>query len=125
MNSKKKAGRQAELFARNYLKKHGLILIEQNYYCRKGEIDLIMQDDTHLVFIEVKFRSNESHGSGADAVTYQKQQKIISAARHYLYQNKLTESVCSRFDVISMTLHKRLIKKTYDIQWLKNAFNLN
>lgn len=125
MNSRKQAGQQAELFAKNYLKKQGLTPIAQNYYCRKGEIDLIMQDDAHLVFVEVKFRSNENHGSGADAVTYQKQQKIISAARYYLHQHKLTESVCSRFDVISMTLHKRLLKDSYDIQWFKNAFDLN
>lgn len=117
-------GKQTEAAAKKFLLQQGLRFIEENYFCRKGEIDLIMQDKQQLVFIEVKFRRNNSHGSGAEAVTLQKRLKIISAARHYLHQHHLTEVISCRFDVVSLnpTSNKRA---PFNIEWLANAFDLN
>lgn len=116
-------GRQAEAAAKVFLLTKGLKAVEENYHCRQGEIDLIMYDGDQLVFVEVKYRTNNRHGSGFDAVTYQKRQKIIYAARHYLHRHSLSETCSSRFDIISMspknTLHAIA---PYTIHWLKNAF---
>jgi putative endonuclease len=116
-------GKKAETAAKEFLIQQGLSIVEENYYCRQGEIDLIMRDDKQLVFVEVKYRRNTRHGSGADAVSFHKQQKIIYAARHYLHKHNLTETCSSRFDIASMSPANTLTTTTpFTIHWLKNAF---
>lgn len=113
-------GDKVERFVEAYLKKQGLKTIERNFYSRYGEIDLIMQDQKHLVFIEVRFRANTSHGSGAESVNYVKQQKIIKTAHFFLQQAKKYQQLDCRFDVVSVTL----TNKSLSADWLKNAFQL-
>lgn len=111
-------GNEAELLACNYLQQHGLKLICKNYRTKQGELDLIMEDDRMLVFIEVRLRHNPLYGSGAETVTRSKQDKLIKAALYYLQQNPTYASWPNRFDVVSiasMTQHP-------DIEWIKNAF---
>lgn len=115
MPNKECKGKHAEQQARYYLQRQGLIFIMENYYCRQGEIDLIMQDADQLVFVEVKYRKTSIYGSGAEFVTPQKQRKIIYTARHYLHQHKLTEQYSSRFDIVSI--------EPASIQWIKSAFD--
>ncbi|HSI27811.1 MAG: YraN family protein [Methylophilus sp.] len=91
-------GIAAEAAAARFLKQQGLILVEQNYSCRFGEIDLIMRDQQSLVFVEVRLRSNLKFTSAADSIHPHKQQKLIRAAQHYL-QNLASSSPC-RFDVV-------------------------
>lgn len=124
MLNTKTIGKTAEIAAKKFLQEQGLRLVEENYFCRKGEIDLIMRDDQQLIFIEVKFRRNNHHGSGAEAVTIQKRLKIISTARHYLHQHNLTEAISCRFDVVSINPTSNQ-HKPFAIQWLRNAFDLN
>lgn len=111
----KKTGSLAEDLACNYLSKQGLTLVSRNYYCRLGEIDLIMRDKSYLVFIEVRYRNNSSFGSGAESVTLSKQAKLIKTAQFYLQQKKLIDKISCRFDVIS-------VKDREKIEWIKNAF---
>ena len=61
-------GTIAENKARQYLEKHGLKFVEKNYRCRNGEIDLVMQDKNELVFVEVRYRKNDSYGSALDTI---------------------------------------------------------
>jgi len=77
-------GQKAEQEALNFLKQQGLKLITQNYYCRQGEIDLVMSDQQTLVFIEVRYRKSHHYGSSAESVTINKQKKIIHTAVLYL-----------------------------------------
>jgi putative endonuclease len=124
MPNTKTVGKKAEVAAKLFLQHQGLRFIEGNYYCRKGEIDLIMQDAQQLVFIEVKFRRNHYHGSGAEAVTHQKRLKIISAARHYLHQHHLTEIISCRFDVVSINPTSNSCSP-FNIEWIQHAFDLH
>ncbi|HHT0594585.1 TPA: YraN family protein [Legionella anisa] len=108
-------GRIAEEKALAYLKKHGLELITKNYTCRLGEIDLIMRDKEHLVFIEVRSRVSMQFGGGIASVTYAKRQKILKTAAYYMLQHQ-THNHALRFDVVSIDGKSALIN------WIKDAF---
>lgn len=113
-------GRQAELLACQFLQKNKLKLVVKNYHCRRGEIDLIMQDKQILVFVEVRYRKNKRFGSALESVNTQKQAKIILTAEHYLQQN--TPSFLGyRFDVIAISP----TQQSHEITWVKDAFQLN
>lgn len=109
-----------EKLALTYLKKQGLVLLEQNYHCRFGEIDLVMRDNAAVVFIEVRFREKSEFGFAFDTVDKRKQQKLIKTAQLYLLQHELYEQVSSRFDVISATIQQNKPK----LQWIRNAFQV-
>lgn len=107
-------GSDAEAIALKHLKKHGLVLIDQNFRCRFGEIDLIMSESETLVFIEVRYRRNSHYGSPIESVTNAKQEKVRTTAQHYLLKNNIGESRPTRFDVIGIVPN--------EIAWIKNAF---
>ena len=111
-----KHGAQAEQLAAQYLQQQGLKLIVQNYRGRFGEIDLIMQDRTTLVFIEVRLRRNADFGGAAASINARKQQRIIRTAQQYLAS--LARTPACRFDAVLMDDMKR-----ENLQWLKNAFD--
>ena len=112
-------GRHTENLACNYLKLQKLTLLESNFHSKHGEIDLIMFDNKCYVFIEVKYRKNDSFGGGFAAVNTAKQNKIKRCAQSYLQQKKLNEfNTECRFDII--TLIGSL--ETPKITWIKNAF---
>jgi putative endonuclease len=111
-----KHGAQAEQLAAQYIQQQGLKLIVQNYRCRLGEIDLIMQDGTTLPFIEVRLRSNANFGGAAASIDVRKQQRIIRTAQQYL-ANPVRTPPC-RFDAILLQ-----VMRGHTMQWLKNAFD--
>lgn len=121
-------GAHAEKLAENLLKQNGLRLLQRNYRCKCGEIDLIMQDSDTITFVEVRLRSNRSFATGAETVTLSKQRKIINAAKHYLQRNaKLMENP-ARFDVVSISCsnNQGITSGEYaDFDWVKNAFEVN
>ena len=108
-------GAQAESWALQYLQRHGLRLVAQNYRSRFGEIDLIMQDGAVLVFVEVRLRRNSRFGGAAASIDAAKQQRLILTAQQYL--GSLARVPPCRFDVV-------LLEQATggDVQWLKNAF---
>ncbi len=116
------AGKQAEELASQYLQKQNLTLITQNYHCRRGEIDLIMQEQQTLVFVEVRYRKNARFGSALESIDHRKQAKIITTAEHYLLQSK-DDYFDYRFDVIAVMPTQNSHKP--EITWIKNAFQLN
>ncbi len=111
-------GRTAEAQACRYLQQQGLTLLEKNYRCHQGEIDLVMSDGDSTVFIEVRYRRSNRYGSGAESVNLRKQQKLIAAAQSYLQQHRPLANKPARFDVISM--HQD--KQSPHIDWIRDAF---
>lgn len=101
--------------AARYLEGEGLRILESNYRCRTGEIDLIARDEEYFVFIEVKYRSTGKSGSALCAVGRTKQKVISKTAKHYLTVHCKTVDVPCRFDVIGIDGN--------EIQWIKNAFD--
>lgn len=109
-------GARAEARAEAFLLQRGLVKREQNYRCKLGEIDLIMQHGEILVFIEVRLRTHQAFANAAESVTIRKQQKIIKTARYYLQQHQLTDKANCRFDVIAFS-------DNGEPEWIKDAFS--
>ncbi len=113
-------GESAEQHACEFLKARKLRLIEKNFRCKFGEIDIIMLDKQSLVFVEVRYRKNSAFGSGAETVTLQKQKKLVKTAQYYLQRHPETAQYACRFDVISMSAADYSNKT--EIDWIKDAF---
>ncbi|MFB9188920.1 YraN family protein [Vibrio ostreicida] len=114
--NKRKSGEFYEAMAETFLNRHGLSLLEKNFNTKVGEIDLIMQEGSTIVFIEVRYRSHQRFGHAAETVTQTKMNKIIKAAHQWLMkQSKSVHSTDIRFDVIAMHEHGD------QIDWIKNA----
>ena len=94
-------GKRGELLAQEYLKEVGYEVIEVNYRCMFGEIDIIAHKDDYIVFIEVKTRRNNNYGFPYESVSAIKQEKIRKVAACYLKANNLFQRDC-RFDVVSV-----------------------
>lgn len=105
-------GDQAEQQALDYLRKHGLQLVDRNYRCKSGELDLIMKDEHTLVVVEVRFRASAKYGGAVESITSKKQSRIIAATQHYLMTNKINSAI--RFDVVAISGER--------IDWIPNAF---
>jgi len=114
--STRQQGEAAETVALQYLEKQGLHLIERNFHCKLGELDLIMRDGTHLVFIEVRARRNTRYGRPAETVAYRKQQRLLRSAAFYLQRRRL--DLPCRFDIIGLSGDSDSVK----VEWIKDAF---
>jgi len=108
-------GRRAEASAREFLKQHGYLIIAERYRWRSGEIDLIAREANCLVFIEVKSRSNHSHGLPEEAITPKKRRKLVLTAQCYLLDHPT--NLDTRFDVVALSQGK--------LRLYKNAFGLS
>jgi len=107
-------GNAAEATAANYLQQKGLKLIQKNYRCKYGEIDLIMSDATTLIFVEVRLRKNNRFGGAGASITATKQEKLRRTAEHYLQAN----GNCNcRFDAVLMQS-----TNINHVEWLQNIF---
>jgi putative endonuclease len=118
MNSARDLGIMGEEAALSFLSQLGYRLLEKNYRCRLGEIDLIMQDGKALVFIEVKARRSTFYGVPQEAVGIVKQAKIRRVAEQYI-QYKGEEDCQPRFDVVAVRYQK---SGNCTIEHFKNAF---
>lgn len=112
----KKIGQYGEDLAAQFLRQKGYKIIERNFSVQGGEIDIIAQKSSMLVFVEVKTRKNDVFGTPAMAVNFGKRQKIIHTALIFLHINN-HHGAC-RFDVIEVYLKDN--KKT--INHIQNAF---
>jgi len=113
---KKDIGDKAERIALKHLKKHKLKLIEKNYLCRHGEIDLIMQEGDSIVFIEVRYRKNPHYGGAVASVNKHKLRKISKSIEHYLLKNNLGYIPC-QIDVLGLEGDLQKPK----ITWIRNV----
>lgn len=112
-------GQHFEDSALQFLRARKLQLVDRNYRCRLGEIDLIVLDGTTLVFVEVRYRRSNSHGPAFATVDARKQHKIRNAARHFLYRYKQYENCICRFDVLGIETDGT---GKPCINWITNAF---
>lgn len=108
-------GQYAEIIALQHLKKHGLRLVAQNFTIRGGELDLVMQDNDTLVFVEVRSRQKGSLVHPFESITPQKCKNIQLAAQVFIMKHH-AHHFYLRFDVIGVNLHNN------EVEWLKNAF---
>ena len=108
-------GQAVELAAKRYLERHGLKLLARNFRTRWGEIDLVMDDDGQVVFVEVRYRLNNSFGGAAASITAGKQARVMRAAAQYLDQHRLAHRPV-RFDIVTAE------GKDDNLAWLKDAF---
>lgn len=104
-----------EVLAEEYLVKQGYRILERNFRCKLGEVDIIAMQDATLVFVEVKYRADCLHGQPSDAVNYKKQVRISNVASYYVYTHKQYANYNCRFDVVSIV--------GSEITLYKNAFS--
>lgn len=117
MNTKE-IGAAGEKYAAEYLKKKHYKILQMNFSCRCGEIDIVARDRKNIVFIEVKTRRSTNYGKGMEAVNYNKQQKIKKVALYYLKGNSPGFNDI-RFDVIDILI---VDEYTVEIEHIENAF---
>lgn len=111
-------GQWAELVALDYLKKNGLELLEHNYHGPGGEIDLIMLEDNIIVFIEVRYRSNNKYVAAIESIDQKKCERIIKTSQRYLQKSRQALHSLCRLDVVTISGSS----ENPDIGWIKNAF---
>ncbi len=114
-----KAGRLGEDLALNYLKKNGYRVVERNFRCNLGEIDIIATEGKTVVFVEVKSRWSERFGSPQMAVDTHKQKRISRVALVYMKSRGLKDR-SARFDVVAV----RFFPEGPRIELIRNAFDL-
>ena len=112
-------GFDAERVAEQYLKRHGLVPVIENFRCRLGEIDLIAKDGRCLVFVEVRFRGAGSFSRAGLTVDIHKQLKLIRTAALYISKRPQYANSVMRFDVIAIDA---AADGEVTIDWIKDAF---
>ena len=118
MELRKQMGNTSEDIALEYLQERGYRLIQRNYRCKAGEIDLIVQKDDILVFAEVRSRTGTQYGEPSESVNRKKQDKIRKTAKYYLYCNRHLERYYCRFDVLSIVWQDGRAR----VEWIADAF---
>ena len=122
MNDKKTLGNWGEDKAALYLRLHGYRIVERNFRCRQGEIDVIARKGGVIAFVEVKLRKNAEHGEAREFVTRAKQRRVISAAELWLMKTGC--ELQPRFDVIEVYAPEGTDTRRPAIRYLENAFTL-
>lgn len=116
-------GRLGEDLAASYLKEKGYRLLERNYRCCLGEVDIIALDEKTLVFIEVRCRSSGKFGLPQESVQWYKQAKVRKIAQYYLQAASVKPALSVRFDVLALLFDPfDLDYKLRQIEHIKNAF---
>ena len=112
-------GKCAEDIASSFLRKKGYKIIERNFHCYFGEIDIIAENENYLVFVEVKYREGDGFGGAIGAVTPAKQIKLKKTAQYYLQKQRKEPLV--RFDVVLLRGEPEKLNKA-QIEIIKDAF---
>jgi putative endonuclease len=117
--NKREAGDYYETLACDYLRENGLKIIQKNFRCRQGEIDIIARDGKYLVFTEVKFRMGNRFGTAESAVDFKKQNVISRVSDFYRKRFGISDDTSQRFDVVAMDMDD---DRALHVRWHKNAF---
>lgn len=123
LNNKKTSALDKGLMIERWVEeqlKRNCKIIDRNFRSPFGEIDLIIEQNQIVIFVEVRFRKNCYYGDGAESVSKTKQNRIIRSAHYFLQKNPLFKAYPCRFDVISVTT-KHLNKK---MTWIPAAFEV-
>jgi putative endonuclease len=108
------AGARAEDLCAELMRGYGLRILERNWHCRHGEIDLVAEEGGTLVFAEVRLRNARSFGGAAESVTAAKRARLVAAARLYLMRKP---GANCRFDVLLVA------GEPPRVEWIRNAFS--
>ena len=117
---RKALGLLGEELALAHLLANKLTLVQRNYRCKLGELDLVMLDGSTLVLVEVRYRSHKEFGGAAASITWEKQRKLVRAAEHLLMKRAELRRYAARFDVIAITTDADMTQ----VEWIKSAFTL-
>ncbi len=112
-----KRGRSGEEMARLFLLDQGYKIVETNWRCRSGELDIICQKEGLLVFVEVKTKYDSRFGLPGEALTLKKQRRLAKAALAYLSARKMWSCPC-RFDLVAICVNK----KNCELEHVPNVF---
>lgn len=115
-------GALGERLAAEHLERQGYRILERNFRCRMGELDLIARRGNDLVFVEVKLRKDVSHGEAREFVTASKQRKLLLTAEYYLSARPWAQDLQARFDVIEVYA-PRGTEEGCTVRQLENAFS--
>lgn len=116
--NRKTLGDWGEKLAVEYLQEHGYAIIESNYRCRYGEIDIVAKEGPVWCFVEVRTRKSNRFGRGFESITAVKRTHISKTAAFFLNQRRLDDAP-ARFDVVSIDFYAEM---KYKIELIKNAF---
>ena len=111
-------GKQAEDVALKHLQQKNFRLLQRNFNCKGGELDLVMMDRDELVFVEVRYRHNINYGDGIESINSQKQRKLRIAAETWLQRNHHILFQGCRFDVVSV----QGSAPNFEVEWIDDAF---
>ncbi len=114
MQNTHKVGVEQEEKVAGWMRRRGYRILDRNFRCRMGEIDLIAEKDGCIVFVEVKYRQSGSCGTPEEAVDHRKQVRISNAASYYLYHHFYPSETPCRFDVAAISGE--------EIRMIENAF---
>ena len=117
--NKRTVGGSLESLACEYLRNNGAQVIESNYRCRQGEVDIVARDGVYLCFVEVKYRNNYRFGEPEEAVDLKKRRHICKVSRFYLYSKYKSFDIPIRYDVIAISPENDFLT----FKWIKNAFD--
>tara|TARA_B110000046_G_C13025317_1_gene413663 strand:+ start:3114 stop:3503 length:390 start_codon:yes stop_codon:yes gene_type:complete len=113
------SGAAAEQLACEYLMNKGLSLLARNFRTARGEIDLIMQDNIVLVFVEVRFRKSNKFGSAEESITRKKCARLTAAAAAYMQHQRFGNNTIARFDAVAIS-PSQFNKLDFKLNWIKN-----
>lgn len=114
-------GKRGEEIAKEYLISKGYYIVQTNFRCKIGEIDIIARKDDYLIFVEVKTRINENYGKPVESISQHKVKKIIYTAKVYLSMKK-QHDINVRFDVIEVMVDNNGGVENRVIEHIENAF---
>ena len=114
-------GKRGEIVAAEYLCQEGYRILERNYRCKIGEIDVVAEKNGRILFIEIKTRRSDHYGLAQEAVHLIKQKKILRTAEWYLKEHKMADRPVG-FEVIAVQWHDDRVP---EVRCIPNAFNQN
>lgn len=122
LDFRKKIGFEGEKLAAKYLKRKGYKIVQTNYRCKLGEIDIVAEQNKIIVFVEVRTKHSEKLGLPQYSVNTAKKGQISRAALCYIKEKKIVDQTC-RFDVIAITFPSD--SKEPRFEHIENAFELS
>jgi putative endonuclease len=120
MSYKQSFGKWGEKTAADYLVSKGLLIVEQNWRCSFGEIDIVAKKDNTWTFVEVKTRKNDQYGFPEEAITHKKRTHLINSAVFYIDDHQIKEEW--RIDIVSV---RRMFNQEIEIEWFHDAIKEN
>lgn len=116
--NKREIGAYYENIVCEFLTENGIKILERNFRCKSGEIDIVAEDNGYLSFIEVKYRAGSKYGTAEASVDLRKQKTICRVSDFYCKLHGLSEDHPRRFDVAAVNMESGVAK----INYIKNAF---